>query len=523
MTNSASIESLPGSDAHGERPHGIFERLGDWLNPVLVKEVRQAQRGRVFTVALVATVLITLLSCVIMALDLSDSNTQPGRSFFTVVYVFVCGAMMLVVPFQAFSSMGSEWDDHTYEMLVLSNLKPRQIVMGKLLAAVVQSALLLAVFLPFLATAFLLRGVDMLVLGVVLALTAYASVWLSTFSIMLSAVTRNRLLRVLLMVMLGGGLASLVSGAAALAQEFINRPDQMADTEFWIALPQILVVFTLLGVLAFVITCNLLAHEEENRSSNVRILGSVAIFALLALVALNVGLATVGLPREGVFGFSVVGIFALTAVSVFLCSEPERLGRRVGPTVPRRPWLAFLTLPWYPGGGRGAAYLLLHLAVLVAGGFAIALFAEPPSYARTPASSSLNSEGGAVLLLSAVYAVLYTLVPIGILAMFTRNTSGGRKFMRTIAFFSPFLYVLVPAIFGLVVGSYELRSTRHVGNPVRTMAGSVSAFEDHRDGVFFILLPLALFGIVLALPKILRAVRETATARQAVPVERSDR
>ncbi|MFT6108465.1 MAG: hypothetical protein ACJA2W_001377 [Planctomycetota bacterium] len=498
---------------------GLLSRIGDYLNPVLVKEIRQAQRGRVFTVALVATVLITLMASILMALEIDASWGRPGRQFFTMIYVFLAGSLMLVVPFQAFSSMGSEWDEHTYEMLVLSNLKPSQIVLGKLLAAATQGAMLLALFMPFIAVAFLLRGVDLFVLGLVLVLTAFTSLWLSTFAIMLSALTRNRLLRVLLMVMLGGGLIGVISGAVTLAGQSIRRPDQIVGPEFWIFMPQVLAVFALLGGLAFLISCNLLAHEEENRSTNIRVLVTLATVAFLVMVGVDVSVAAAGIPREVVFVVTVAAVFMLTLFAVFFCSEPEKLGRRVVRSVPKNRMTALLTLPWYPGGGRGVIYFLVHLGLLVGGGFVMALVADRSSYlsGTVGADYSIMGEGGMGLLISVLYAVLYSIVPIGFLGLFLRSTRINRRIMRAIAIFSPFLYITVPAIIGLIVDDRALQDMKHVGNPgfvIERYFGAFGRGPMGLQGPLVLLVVVALVATLLTLPKMVRAVRETLAARR---------
>ena len=38
-------------------------------------------------------------------------------------------AVLAFVPFSAFIAMGSEWDENTYDLLIISNLKPRQIIL----------------------------------------------------------------------------------------------------------------------------------------------------------------------------------------------------------------------------------------------------------------------------------------------------------------------------------------------------------------------------------------------------------
>ncbi len=491
------------------------DKLGDFLNPVLVKEIRQAQRGKVFSIALITIVLITLLACTFMAIEVDIQSTRQGREFFTLVYVFLCSAVLLVVPFQAFTSMGTEWDDHTYEMLVLSNLKPGQIVLGKIYAAILQGGLLLAAFLPFLAVAFLLRGVDLLVLAVALALTMFACAWLSTVSIMLSTLTRNRFLRVLLMVALAGGLVVVITGAVASSTELMQSPDIVTGSEFWTFVPQVLVIATFVGLLAFFISCNLLAHEEENRSTNIRILATVGLVAYMIMMAVNVSLASTAFPKEAVFATASAMAFFLALLSIYFCSEPDRLGRRVAPTVPKGRIAAFLTMPWFPGAGRGAAYLLLHLLGLTLGAFVIAAMAPdmfPGGSVRRSNAESLMESGGVALVVSLNYVLLYTLVPIGVMLTFLGNKKRHRKMIRALAIFSPLFYILVPGIIGMMVEDSAREELLVIGNPGMMISEAMDGRLWQLSGFVLIMVPMAILGILMCLPRLFKAMAETAMA-----------
>ena len=518
MSQAADIEIEPAPQASLGSPPAVsrFSSLGDWLNPVLVKEIRQAQRGKVFSISLVVTVLLALLGCMLMTLDMASNTSRAGQEFFTLVYVFLCSAMLLIVPFQAFHAMGSEWDDHTFEMLVLSNLKPGQIVLGKILAAFVQTLLFFAAFLPFIAVAFLLRGVDMLVLAVVLGLTVYASLWFTTVSVMFSTLARNRFLRVLMMVVIAGTLVGMISGATAMASELMRRPDQIVDAEFWLALPQVLAMSSFVGLLAFFISCNLLAHEEENRSTNVRVLISVGTLIFLVLMVVNVSIPSSPLPREVVFGAAIFAVFAVAVAAVFICTEPEKLGRRVRQTVPKSRGLAMLTMPWFPGRGRGAVFLLLHLGALAAGAFALAPFARVLTWGGSVASGhSIMSTGGLGLLVAITYALLYTLVPIGVLLPMLAKNKRGRNATRVLALFSPFLFAFLPAVFSQIFGLSSNGLWRHPGNGPLMIEKSFTGHLYEADVFGFLVIPVVCIGLLLALPAMLAALYETSALSRA--------
>ncbi len=505
-------DGAPASSPAAPPRSGFF---GDFLNPVLVKEIRQSQRGKVFAISLIVTVLLALLACTIMALEITDRTAQPGRDFFAAVYAFLCGAVLLVVPFQAFHAMGSEWDDHTFEMLVLSNLKPRQIVVGKILAGFVQALLFFAAFMPFLAVAFLLRGVDVLVLAVILGLTAFASLWLTTVSIMFSTLTRNRFLRVIMMVMLGGALVGTIAAASGLGNELMRQPDQITDWQFWLAMPQLLAVATFGGFLALFISCNVLSHAEENRSTNVRVLISVGTLLFLIAMAVNATVPTPRMPREPLFGLTIFAMFGLALAGVFLCTEPDRLGRRVAPTVPKSGVAALLTLPWFPGRGRGVLFFLLHVAALVVGALCLAAFTGGRGMTIVGSSGYVDNDpimndGGLGLLVAAVYVLLYTLLPIGICSLFLGTSDRSRKIVRVLAILSPAFFILAPAVLGLLIGSGPMRDMWHVGNGPLMIGESFDGSLYDPEAFVFLILPLVLVGLLLALPSVFRALRETS-------------
>lgn len=477
MTDASSAAapgaSLPAQDSGPGASSWLSGSLPDRMNPVLVKELRQAQRGKVFAIALVVTLVFALLGAAMSALRIEDQRTfseSSGPMFFQSVYFFLNVAVLVVVPFQAFVSMGAERDDNTMEMLVLSNLKPRQIVMGKVLAALAQGLVFGLAFLPFVVTAFLLRGIDLETLLLVLLLTAFACAVLTNFAVMLSAVVQKRILRVLTMVALAGGLFMLVPFAGMIAGEWFRRPEFMAEPEFYPILLQCLAFVAAGSLMVFAVACNMMAHEEENRSTNIRL-------AVTALCVIGVGTVAYdvfliggrGMPREAVYGVGTAGLFLLTFFCLFFVLEPERLGRRVAPAVPRSSLRAMLFTPWLPGAGRALAFSAVHIVAVVVSIIAIGAFAHTWRFRPGPASTSGHTYVVAdhmtlALLATALYCALYTLVPAVLLGGM-RRTGVQRNVARFLALLIPLVLIIAPAVVGLFLGLEEVREFRHFGNP----------------------------------------------------------
>ena len=197
----------------------LLARIDDRLNPVLVKEVRQALRGKQFRSAFIFTLVVSVIVAVSIVLGTAEQAewTPIGPPFFMGVFACLTLAVIGFVPMAAFQSMGSEWDENTFDMLALSHLRPRHIVLGKLLAAGVQALLYFSIFGFFSVFTFLLGGVDLNLVLVGIPLLAFISLALSSLAVALSSLSQKRMVRVLLMVLLSAALVLSLSGGGCFS------------------------------------------------------------------------------------------------------------------------------------------------------------------------------------------------------------------------------------------------------------------------------------------------------------------
>ncbi len=135
-----------------------LEWLGDRLNPLLVKETRQAMKSRQFTLwfvlMLIASWLITIGGVAIIGPSISFVS---AGGYLLLAYFFALAVpLVIVVPFTAYRSLASELEDNTRDLLEVSTLSPYQIINGKLGSAVVQMLVYLSVLAPCLAFTYLL-------------------------------------------------------------------------------------------------------------------------------------------------------------------------------------------------------------------------------------------------------------------------------------------------------------------------------------------------------------------------------
>lgn len=147
-------------------------RTGDKLNPILIKETRQALKSRQFVVTFSVLLVAAFAWTVIGSLMLMPQiYTSPSAPRLLIGYYFVLAVpMLLIVPLAAYRSLEAEIDDGTLELLSITSLSAWQIVMGKLASASLQMMLYLITLFPCVAYAYTLRGIDLPTVGLIMAI-----------------------------------------------------------------------------------------------------------------------------------------------------------------------------------------------------------------------------------------------------------------------------------------------------------------------------------------------------------------
>jgi len=369
---SAAAEAISGAPAPASAPTSAWSRLWPWiddrLNPILVKEVRQALRGRyfrnLFWFTVVAATAISELR--LLSMDGNRSIAGLGMGFFTANFTVMAIATMVFVPFWAFQSMSGEWEENTYDLLVISNMRPRQLLIGKALAAGVQSLLCFSAFAPYLVSTFLMGGVDLWSIFVVLGATVLLSWGLSMVALAVASFGRSRVARAMLAIALLTLISFVTAGTVGFGGELMQSPETLRSSYFSMAMWVFLSIVPSVSILALAVGCARIAHEHENRSTFLRVIVTVNSILLLGWGVYGAFFV------RGTFDPEWLEIMPMTALAtailplLFFVTEAEEFGRRVVKQVPKSRWRALLALPFLPGGGRGMwLYMATALMALV--------------------------------------------------------------------------------------------------------------------------------------------------------------
>ncbi len=293
--------ALPGASA---LPAG--NDFPDWLSPMLVKELRQGVRTRVFVtmfillqVAMLMTVSLTLLVAA------NGGDTQAGTGFFWTV---VGLPILFVLPLSNLGSINGEIRANTLELIFLTRLTAFRIVAGKWFASFTQCLLFVCAVLPYLVLRYFIGGVDLAVELAILGWMLLGSAVLSAFAMGMSAYP-PRVVRALTALFIMGGLSLL----GPVVDVVIRGATPGTAVGPALIVGALCCAGLVTGLMLEVATARI-APPAENHSAAMRLL-AVGGF----LVALVLGLVSNGTTGVTFYTFAI----AVAVCAVGLC-EPAR-------------------------------------------------------------------------------------------------------------------------------------------------------------------------------------------------------
>ncbi len=251
----------------------LLVRVGDWLNPILVKETRQALKSRYFLVVFVLLLALCWVATIggVAYIGPSIYYGAAGSYLLMAYFVFLVIWLLVFVPYAAFRSLASEREDNTYDLLSITTLNPRQIISGKLGSSVVQMIVYFSALTPCLAFTYLLRGVDVPTIIVLLAYTFFGSLGLSMLGLLLATATQNRVSQVFMSVGFIVLLLLACYGGIAFGGLTIFEFNMLDSAEFWITTFALATLYLTTFALAFFAAAGMITFTSENRSTPLRI------------------------------------------------------------------------------------------------------------------------------------------------------------------------------------------------------------------------------------------------------------
>jgi len=335
----------------------------NWLNPILVKETRQALKSRQFswTLMLLTLVVLAWSALGIVGMIPSIYYASNGTGLLIGYAIILIVPALIVIPQATFRSMASELEDGTFETLSLSTLSPRHIIVGKLSVAAVQLTVYLSVIAPCITLTYLLRGVTLEVIAMSILIIASCGLGLSAIAISVAAFARTRIQQVFFSIVLlvGQVVAAWITGMVVIGVVGYGT----AAGEGWIAFGIFLVGMILYGWLFLRCGASAIGVTSENRSTPIRVpLLTIGILMCMfeALMMISFGAQN---DLQSMIGVGLNFLFFHWGVAgCLMMGEQGIIPIRARRSLPSS-LLGRLFLTWMnPGAGPGYVFVLLSFA-----------------------------------------------------------------------------------------------------------------------------------------------------------------
>ncbi len=341
----------------------VFDRFGEALaertSPIVVKEVRQGLRTRVFWVFF-SLMLIACLVIALVAFAASGGN-DAGAAAFGAIFTILGLVQFFVIPYTAYRSMAREQEDETWVLLTLTGLGPRAVIRGKIGSFVLQGLLYASAAAPFLLFSYYLNGIDLPTIITGLVFAAAYQVFLVSIAVSIATLAQSKLMRGLqqfsVLAMLLGAMG-LGMGAGAGLIELFRRGSFDGETLFICAS----IIFAMLSTAALLFEAAAaglsLVTERYSRGPRiaflVQVLGGAALFIL--------GSLQMNFSRELLVAGSILCAIYAMLVGTYVISDRDGLAPNL--RAERRSVFS-------PGAYRG--YVLVVLCIVIVGALFVAM------------------------------------------------------------------------------------------------------------------------------------------------------
>jgi hypothetical protein len=348
----------------------FFERFDDWINPIVIKEVRQAVKSRVVIAALLIFLLLEvfILGAMLLFGEMQSGGEldfQAGQRIFMVLQGVLLGTCLVLIPIYAGVRLASERSDTNVDLLFISTLKPRAIISGKFFAAVILALLIFSACSPFMTFTYLLRGIDMATVVLVLGFDLLMVLLCTMFALYLASIPGNRALKIFLGLTQAPWFFFAFGGAMTVCEELLRQGSgDVTAGWFWARVTAVAGGTGLAIGLFFVWAVAMLSPPSANRALPVRL---YQLFAWVALAVFVGWLALEESEPEMIFIWEIVMTLVFALQILISTNERDSWGPRVARAIPRNPLLRPIAFLFYSGAAGGIFFGVIMLALTVAG------------------------------------------------------------------------------------------------------------------------------------------------------------
>ena len=336
--------------------------LDDRMNPIAVKEFRQAvqSRGVIAILMLFLAVNLAVIGGYVMLSSDAGTSFNGGRGVFMGLLGILMFTCMIFVPLYSGGRMSLERNNADIDLLYVTTLSPGAIVRGKYLTAIALTLLIFSASMPFMILTYLLRGIDLpsifFVLGVCFVICALADA-VGIAAGCMPGKGNFRGIGILAAIF----LLPVFPQVIMLAERYLvgGIGWWMQTWQFWSTFGTYFLMILLAVGLLYVLSVALLSPKPSNRMLIPRLYmtGAWAVAGAVMFAWSYVSKSDVPITS-----WMVGSGAALMLLAVLELGERDAWTARVRRTIPRNRLLRLPAFLFYTGSAGGVAWCVLMFA-----------------------------------------------------------------------------------------------------------------------------------------------------------------
>jgi ABC-type transport system involved in multi-copper enzyme maturation permease subunit len=374
--------------------------VDDRINPIVVKELRQAVQSRFVTVVIILFLAVELVAIGLFLLASEDigSDFEAGRNVFGVLQGILLAVCLLFVPLYTGIRLAAERSETNVDLLFITTIRPSSIIWGKFLAGMVVTVLIYSACAPFMVLTYLLRGIDLPTIALILGLNLLVIMAATQLGLLAASISVSLVLKIIVAIILFiaivAGYGVTMSGSTSLL--YFGIGGTMSTWDFWgPVLSAVAMALVFVGLLFFFCVA-LISPTSSNRALPLRIYLTTAWLVTGGIFwAVTEGM---GNPFY-LLAWAGCSALVFTMMLFIVVCERDGWGPRMQRNIPRRRWLRPLAFLFYSGSAGG----LLWCVTLIAASLAVFYY-----YGRQHGLPHIQ-EAAEIFLAMALYGLCYAL------------------------------------------------------------------------------------------------------------------
>ncbi|MBO0859431.1 MAG: hypothetical protein J2P21_13300 [Chloracidobacterium sp.] len=344
----------------------LKEKVGfsDRVNPIVVKELRQAVQSRFVIAALLTLLSIQLVAIGIYILSSGASLLEfyAGRQSFLILFGILQVIGVIFVPLYTGARLAVERSDVNVDLLFITTIKPRSVIAGKMLAAMTLTALIYSACMPFMAFTYFLRGIDLPSIFISLGVGFMGVITCAQIAVFVASMQVGRAFKVIFGLIALTIFGIIYVSTMAWVNDIIRRG--VIGRNFWETIIVMSFVISFAVGLFFVMSVALIMPVASNRALPVRLFITAA-WLLCGAAAVSGGVIETHNWPVTLWLAAFEFVFAMAIFAAV--SERDEQGRRVLRSIPKSILGRASAFFFFSGSANGVAWssamVVLTLAV----------------------------------------------------------------------------------------------------------------------------------------------------------------